>query len=152
MIVYATLDDAEILTDIALKSKAYWGYSKDIIESWRDDLTVSEQMFTDYTICKYMFENEVAGFYILERANIRTSFLKFLFISPDFIKKGIGHQLLNHAIDYCKEGSCAILNVLSDPNAESFYAKYGFEVIALVESSIPGRTLPEMELLFPENQ
>ena len=152
MIVRATLEDAIVLTNIALESKGYWGYTTKQIESWREDLTVTPIMFEEYNICKYVVNNEIAGFYILERANIRTSILQFLFISPSYIKKGIGHLLIQHAIEYCKEGSSAILNVLSDPNAESFYAKYGFEVIALRESSIPGRSLPEMELLFPENQ
>tara|TARA_R110001632_G_scaffold6324_5_gene25836 strand:- start:13044 stop:13502 length:459 start_codon:yes stop_codon:yes gene_type:complete len=152
MIVRATLEDAEVLTEIAVKSKAYWGYENDQVESWREDLTVTPIMFEAYNICKYVIDNEIAGFYILERANIRTSFLNFLFISPDYIKQGIGHQLLQHAMAYCKDGGSAILNVLSDPNAASFYAKYGFEVIAQRQSSIPGRFLPEMELEFPENQ
>ncbi len=152
MIVRATLEDAEVLTEIAVKSKAYWGYENDQVESWREDLTVTPKMFDESNIYKYIVDNQIGGFYILERANIRTSFLNFLFISPDYIKQGIGHQLLQHAIAYCKDGGSAILNVLSDPNAASFYAKYGFEVIAQRESSIPGRFLPEMELEFPENQ
>jgi len=152
MIVRATLEDAEVLTEIAVKSKAYWGYENDQVESWREDLTVTPKMFDESNIYKYIVDNQIGGFYILERANIRTSFLNFLFISPDYIKQGIGHQLLQHAIAYCKDGGSAILNVLSDPNAASFYAKYGFEVIDQRESSIPGRFLPEMELEFPENQ
>lgn len=152
MIVRAVLSDAETLTEIAMSSKAYWGYTDEQVESWREDLTITPQMFEDWNIYKYLVDGQIAGFYILNRANIRTSFLEFLFISPNYIKQGIGDQLLKHAIEYCKEGSSAILNVLSDPNAQSFYAKYGFEVIAEIESSIPGRTLPEMELLFPENQ
>jgi N-acetylglutamate synthase-like GNAT family acetyltransferase len=152
MIVRATLEDAEVLTEIAVKSKAYWGYDVDVVESWREDLTVTPIMFEEYNICKYVVDHEIAGFYILERANIRTSFLNFLFVSPDYIKQGIGHQLLQHAVAYCKDGGSAILNVLSDPNAASFYAKYGFEVIDQRESSVPGRFLPEMELEFPENQ
>jgi len=152
MIVRATLEDAEVLTEIAVKSKAYWGYENDQVESWREDLTVTPKMFDESNIYKYIVDNQIGGFYILERANIRTSFLNFLFVSPDYIKQGIGHQLLEHAISYCKDGGSAILNVLSDPNAASFYAKYGFEVIAQRESSIPGRFLPEMELEFPENQ
>tara|TARA_R110000787_G_scaffold3540_3_gene13795 strand:+ start:3670 stop:4128 length:459 start_codon:yes stop_codon:yes gene_type:complete len=152
MIVIATLEDAIVLTNIAIESKAYWGYTNEQIESWREDLTVTSIMFEESNIFKYVIDHEIAGFYILERANIRISILQFLFISPNHIKKGIGNQLLQHVIEYCKRGSSAILNVLSDPNAESFYAKYGFEVIALRESSISGRFLPVMELLFPENQ
>lgn len=151
MIVSAEISDAKTLTEIALKSKAFWGYSDSQIESWREDLTITSKMFEDWNIYKYLIDNEIAGFYILNRANIRTSFLEFLFVAPNFIGNGIGKKLLDHACNYCISGSCAILNVLSDPNAEKFYAKYGFKVIERRESSIEGRFLPEMELEFPEN-
>mgnify|MGYP000235831416 FL=1 len=151
MIVLATISDVNQLTQIALKSKAFWGYSDEKIESWREDLTITPKMFEEWNIYKYTIDNEIAGFYILNRANIRTSFLEFLFVSPKFIKKGIGTKLLNHAKAYCIEGSSAILNVLSDPNAEAFYAKNGFKVIAKRESSIKGRFLPEMEFEIIEN-
>lgn len=151
MIVIADKNDANQLTQIALKSKAFWGYSDAQIESWREDLTITPKMFEDWNIYKYSIDNEIAGFYILNRANIRTSFLEFLFVAPKFIKKGIGTKLLNHAKEYCVDGSSAILNVLSDPNAESFYAKHGFKVIAKRESSVKGRFLPEMEFEIIEN-
>ncbi len=151
MIVKANISDAKLLTEIALESKAFWGYSKDLIERWREDLTVTPTMFKEWNVYKFVFENEIAGFYILNRANIRTSFLEFLFVSPKFIKKGIGTQLLNHAKDSCLGSGCAILNVLSDPNAKSFYTKHRFKVIAETESSVPERFLPEMEFEFVEN-
>ena len=151
MIVKATISDLQKLTEIALKSKAFWDYSDAQIESWREDLTVTYKMFEDWNIYKYLIENEIVGFYILNRVNIRTSVLEFLFVTPRFIKQGIGKQLLDHAIEYCIEGSCAILNVLSDPNAEAFYLKNGFKLLATRESSIPGRLLPELELEFLQN-
>ena len=151
MIVKADVLDAKQLTAIALQSKAFWGYSNELIESWEEDLTVTPKMFEDWNIYKYATDDEIVGFYILNRANIRTSFLEFLFVSPKFIGQGIGTQLLNHANNYCIKGGCAILNVLSDPNAKSFYAKHGFKVIAETESSIHGRFLPEMEFEILEN-
>lgn len=146
MIERAKSSDGEILTEIALRSKAFWGYSNEQIESWREDLTVFPEMFEKYTISKYLVENQIAGFYILEEVNALTSNLKFLFISPDFIKKGIGYQLLQHAIVTSKTQGHTKMLVLSDPNAETFYAKHGFKVYAQMESSVPGRFLPEMEL------
>ncbi|WP_159946657.1 GNAT family N-acetyltransferase [Polaribacter septentrionalilitoris] len=151
MIVKATVSDAKQLTEIAIQSKAFWGYSNELIESWREDLTVTPKMFQEWNIYKYVLDNEIAGFYILNRANIRTSFLEFLFVSPKFINQGLGTKLLNHAKDYCLEGSSAIINVLSDPNAKSFYEKHGFKIIAERESSILGRFLPEMEFEILEN-
>ncbi|MCI2228883.1 GNAT family N-acetyltransferase [Polaribacter sp. MSW13] len=152
MIFKAAVYDAKILTDIALKSKAFWGYSQEELCIWIDELTITSKTFDECNIYKYIIKDKIVGFYVLERANIRTSFLNFLFISPQYIKHGIGSKLLCHAIENCIEGSCAILNVLSDPNAEGFYAKHGFKVVNKIESSIKGRFLPEMELEFLENQ
>ncbi|WKD85892.1 hypothetical protein KCTC32516_01240 [Polaribacter huanghezhanensis] len=48
MIVKAAPSDAETLTQIALESKAYWGYSSAQLESWRSDLTILPETFNDW--------------------------------------------------------------------------------------------------------
>ncbi|WP_428741350.1 GNAT family N-acetyltransferase [Tenacibaculum sp.] len=151
MIIKAEIQDQELLTTIALQSKAYWGYSEEQIEKWREDLTVKPKMFEEWRIYKYLINDTIGGFYILNRTNLKTSILEFLFVVPNFINQGIGSKLLEHVKAYCKKEFCTVLNVLADPNAESFYLKHGFRVINKQESSIKGRFLPEMELLFPEN-
>ncbi len=151
MIVKAVASDAEILTQIAIESKAYWGYTSEQIESWKSDLTILPETFNDWRGCKFMIDTEIVGFYLLNRLNSRTCVLEFLFVKPKFIGKNIGRQLIEHAILNCRTNSCEVLNVLSDPNAVAFYAKYGFKTISLKESSVPGRFLPEMEIEFPEN-
>jgi GNAT superfamily N-acetyltransferase len=151
MIVKAQIQDANLLTEIAISSKAHWGYSKEQMELWKDDLTVTPKMFADCNIYKFQVNDITAGFYVLYRANIRTSFLDFLFVTPKFTNQGIGSKLLEHVKKSCISGSCAVLNVLSDPNSDAFYLKQGFEIIGKRESSIKGRFLSEMELYFPEN-
>ncbi|AUC86083.1 GNAT family N-acetyltransferase [Polaribacter sp. ALD11] len=151
MLVEATISDAKILTQIVLESKAYWGYSEDQIEGWREDLMVTSKMFEDWHVYKYLIDTKIVGFCILNTTNARRSIIEFLFVSPKVIKQRIGKQLLDHVIEHCIGCSSVVLNVLSDPNAKRFYAKHGFKVIAETESSIPGRLLPEMELEFPEN-
>ena len=151
MIVTARSSDLDELTVIALKSKALWGYSDHQIESWREELTVTPKILDECTVYTYIQHQQIIGFYVLNRVNIRTSYLDFLFVLPEYIGKGIGSELLTHAIDFTSKGGCAILNVLSDPNTEVFYANYGFQTIHRKESSIPNRCLPEMELEFPEN-
>ena len=152
MIIPAKSSDATMLTEIALESKAHWGYTAAQLESWRDDLTILPKTFDSWRGSKFMSENEIAGFYLVNRVNIRTWYLEFLFVKPKFIGKNIGKQLIEHAIASCRANSCEVLNVLSDPNAESFYAMHGFKTLSQKESSIPGRFLPEMELEFPENR
>ena len=44
MIVPAEITDAKQLTKIALQSKAFWGYSDELIANWKDDLTVTLKM------------------------------------------------------------------------------------------------------------
>ena len=152
MIVSAKSSDASMLTEIALESKAHWGYTAAQIESWREDLTILPETFDSWRGSKFMMNNEIAGFYLLNRVNARTCYVEFLFVRPKFIGKSIGRQLIEHAIESCRTNSCEVLNVLSDPNAESFYAKHGFKTMYQTESSIPGRFLPEMEIQFPENR
>jgi N-acetylglutamate synthase-like GNAT family acetyltransferase len=151
MFVKADSNDADALTQIALKSKAFWGYSKEQLESWREDLTILPETFNDWSGFKYLYEDEIAGFYLLNRINSRTCVLEFLFVLPKFMGKDMGRQLLEHALENCSTNSCEVLNVLSDPHAELFYSKYGFKTISIKESSVPGRFLPEMEIEFPEN-
>jgi len=151
MIIPAKSSDASVLTKIALESKSYWGYTVDQIESWREDLTIRPNIFDSWSGAKFMIGKEIAGFYLLNRANANTCYVEFLFVRPKFIGKNIGKQLIVHVIESCSAMSCEVLHVLSDPHAESFYAKHGFKTICHSESSIPGRFLPEMEFRFTEN-
>lgn len=40
LIRLARVTEAEILSDLALRSKAHWGYDAEFIEACRDELTV----------------------------------------------------------------------------------------------------------------
>lgn len=151
MFVDAQPSDAERLTEIAISSKAYWGYTDEQMDSWKEDLTILPSHFDEWRGKKFVVKDKIAGFYLLNRVNARTCILEFLFVEPNSIGKGLGKQLIEHAIEGCRNNNCEVLNVLSDPNAESFYAKHGFKTIYRKKSSIPGRFLPEMELHFLEN-
>jgi ribosomal protein S18 acetylase RimI-like enzyme len=137
---------AKKLTKIALQSKAHWGYSAVQIESWKEELMVIPKMFQHSVIHKYLIDTEIAGFYILENTQPHSASLAFLFVAPQFIKQGIGKQLVVHAIEYSRKNNYTFLKVLSDPNAARFYKKYGFKIISQKQSSIAGRFLPAMEL------
>jgi N-acetylglutamate synthase-like GNAT family acetyltransferase len=146
MIVKAVEDDLQRLTEIAIESKAYWGYTAEQIESWREDLTVHTKQFQQWDVYKFVSDKEIAGFYCLDlNASKTTSSLEFLFVLPKFIGKAIGSQLLQHAFQESIQQDKLKMKVLSDPNAASFYTKHGFVEISKEESSISGRFLPVME-------
>ena len=67
-----------------------------------------------------------------------------MWIDPDFIGQGLGGALHKKVI--CEARSLKIdrLTTLSDPQAQGFYQKMGWRLIADIPSSIPGRTLPQM--------
>ena len=145
MIVDASIKDAKELTRIALKSKSFWGYSDELIESWREDLTVTSKMLKDWNVCKYVIDDKIVGFYILNQPEDKSIELEFLFVLPNLIGKGIGKKLLNHSIEKGINLNCNEMIVLADPNAKYFYAYKGFETIYEKESSISNRFLPVMK-------
>ena len=145
MIVKAHISDAKVLSEIAMISKGYWGYTKEQLDSWIADLTISEQMISKMIVYKFIAINEIVGFYILNQPKEHSIELEFLFVHPKFIGKGIGNSLIQHAFEKAKFLNCKRITVLSDPNAASFYKAKGFYEIDKKESSISGRFLPILQ-------
>ena len=92
-------------------------------------------MLKDCTAYKYCIDLDIVGFYILNSKNIRIPILEFLFVSSKYIKQNISKQFLTHAILKCIGNSAAALKIFLDPNAKAFYLKYGFNLIAEIESN-----------------
>ena len=146
MIVPADVSDGKILTDIALISKAFWGYADDLIESWREELTITSKMIEEMMIYKFLQDNTIVGFYALNPPKENTIELEMLFVLPDFIGRKIGKQLLYHSFEKAKDLGCNSMTLLADPNAVAFYESRGFYEIDRKESSIPNRFLPILKV------
>ena len=140
-----------ILTDISFKSKHYWYYPEEYYEIWKDELTISERYIEDNRVFVAETNNRVVGYFsIIEvkedfwagKVFVKHGFwLEHIFIKPNFIKKGIGSQLIKFATKYCEENNIELLNIFSDPNAKGFYQKIGAKYISEYESSIENRTV-----------
>lgn len=141
MIVSATKNDVQDLTQIALISKAYWGYTEEQIQSWTEDLTVTYKMIEEMMVFKFILNNEIVGFYILNQPKNSTIELEFLFVHPDAIGQKVGKQLLAHAIEKATLLNAKAITLLADPNAQAFYQSQGFISTGKKESSIPNRFL-----------
>lgn len=59
-ILRASSNYHKILTDITI-DKAFWGYSQNQIEIWKDDLTISENYINKNEVYKLILENEIIG-------------------------------------------------------------------------------------------
>lgn len=138
--------DANAITALTLRSKNYWNYGSELIESWREELTISADFIENNEVYKLIDKDELVGFYIYSIENQSTIRLDFLFIEPKFIGKGYGKILVNDFLNRIKTTTFKSVIVDADPNAEPFYNRLGFQVIGQLPSSIEGRFLPIMEL------
>jgi len=138
--------DHEILTQITKKSKAYWGYSNEQIEDWSPFLTVTEEYIETNSVFNLMLDNQIIGYYSFFHESENSIKLDNLFVLPDFIGKGFGKLLMNDFLVRLQDLSVQKIVLNSEPNAESFYIKFGFVKIGQIETSIKDRYLPIMEL------
>lgn len=145
----AISDEAEYLSELALRSKAYWGYPEDFMAACRAELTVeADRMRGDDYRCFVAVENgSVLGFYSVEPVSENVFELDALFVEPDRIGRGIGRLLIRHALDTLAKQGAARLLIQGDPHATEFYLAAGARRIGSRESgSIPGRSLPLFEI------
>ena len=94
-IIKAEIDDNEILTTITKKSKAYWGYSENILREWEQLLTVTKDYIANNQVFKLIQNNQIIGYYSYYSIDNNTIKLDNLFILPEFIGKGFGKMLMN---------------------------------------------------------
>jgi len=141
-------EEAKALTDLALRSKAHWGYDADFLEACRDDLAVTP--FEIETLSVHVAESggRIAGFYVLDWEE--PAELTFLFVDPDFIGAGVGRTLWDHVVANAQDLGLSELVVHSDPEAEPFYRAMGCERFAEIDSPVePGRKLPLLRFAVP---
>lgn len=145
MIVSAKTSDGNLLTELALTSKAFWGYDAELVETLRNDLTVTSKMIEERMVFKFLHNDKTAGFYMLNPPSENKIELEMLFVLPEFIGKGIGKKLVQHSFEKVKKINAISMTLLADPNAEQFYKSQGFKIISKKESSVKNRFLPVMQ-------
>jgi len=135
------------LSQLAIESKAYWGYSTDFLKACAEELTISVADMVSsrfiYMLCES--DTEIIGFYAIERLSRDKAELDALFVKPSHIGTGAGKKLITHAIDQARKMRCTTFAIQSDPHAEKFYLAMGAVVVGEQESkSVSGRYLPMM--------
>ena len=134
------------LTELTIRSKSHWNYSKEQIEEWRDDLTVSEINILEKEVYKLANRNDLIGYYSYFKINDLDVKLENLFIEPKFISQGFGKMLMTDFLQRIQKSKFERVLLDADPNVEKFYEQFGFKVIGKLETSIRNRFLPIMEM------
>jgi GNAT superfamily N-acetyltransferase len=145
----ARIQEAEELSELAFRSKCYWGYDQEFMESCRDDLTYTPAKIAsrDYNFQVYENDARVVALYALHHIQTGVAELEAFFVDPPYIGNGIGTRLLEHAKLTANAQGVNRLIIQSDPYAQEFYLLMGARAIGSRESdSIPGRYLPLFEL------
>lgn len=146
--------DADALTAISLASKKYWGYPDELMEIWRNFLTVTPGTIAENLV--YVAQTgpgggtneEIAGYYSLTGGAQRHRELHALFIQPKYIGRGVGTELFRHARWRARSLDSKLLVIASDPNAEGFYLRQGARRLQMVETQPPGRKIPLLGLVL----
>ena len=141
----ALSQDSKQLTALALRSKAHWGYSQEFMVACHEELSqpCKKIMAPEFHFFVSEVAGSVTGFYAVEQLSAREFELEALFVEPDWIGKGVGRLLMNHAkAEVLSQGGRSIY-IQADPNSAGFYQAIGGALIGQKESaSIPGRFLP----------
>jgi len=143
----ARADEAAALSALAIASKAHWGYTPEQMAVFEAELTVTADHLAaaDAHVLEDPDRGPV-GFYTLIASSPGAVEIEHLFVAVDRLRSGCGSVLLRHARARAAARGASRLVVQSDPNAEGFYLAHGARVLERIPSSIPGRTIPWLEL------
>jgi ribosomal protein S18 acetylase RimI-like enzyme len=139
-------DEAETLTQLALRSKRSWGYDDDFMAAIHDDMIVlAEWLAHDYAMVAE--DGAVIAGYGIMRVDAAEAYVRDLFVDPPFMRNGVGMALFDNMLAFARAQGVRRLTLVADPNAVGFYERYGMREVARESSSyVPGRTLPVMAM------
>jgi GNAT superfamily N-acetyltransferase len=140
----AVVGDAARLTDLALRSKAVWGYDAAFMDACRVELTIGAESIPRQPTFLLEERGRIAGFYQLRLSGPSAAVAQF-FIAPEALRSGLGRRLWRHLERTARDAGAHRLEVDSDPNAEGFYLAMGMMRRGEAPSgSIAERLLPHL--------
>ncbi|MEX0368652.1 MAG: GNAT family N-acetyltransferase [Ruegeria sp.] len=138
--------EAAALRDLALRSKAHWGYDASFMAACVSPFTFEPDDFDRMEIAVIDGPTGPAAFAALEYEGT-TAHLDKAFVDPSAMGQGLGRRLMTWAAERARAAGATHILIESDPFAEAFYAAMGARTIGSVPSeAIPGRRLPLMRL------
>ncbi|MGA5823836.1 GNAT family N-acetyltransferase [Kitasatospora sp. NPDC094028] len=134
--------EAGRLTDLALRSKAHWGYDEAFMAACREELTVDAAAIERSFVEVAEEDGRLLGFAVLTAVPPGGA-LDLMFVDPPAIGRGVGRALFEHVRARAVALGLRRFTIDSDPNAERFYLAMGAARVGATPSgSIPGRELP----------
>ena len=139
----ARAEDLATLGDIAMRSKAHWGYDEDFLDACREELSPTESDLGP-GLMTWEDESPRAVAHLVMAGDLAE--LHLLFVAPEAMGRGIGRDLFGWACDHARAEGATRLGLDADPFATPFYEKMGCVQVGEVPSATwPDRMLPRME-------
>ncbi|MHC4933837.1 MAG: GNAT family N-acetyltransferase, partial [Planctomycetota bacterium] len=123
-----------MLSELAFRSKAHWGYSDESMRACHAELSLSPAYIETQPTFILELHGQVIGFYALEHLTDTEVDLGYLFVEPAAIGRGHGRRLIEHAKDQAVGLGFRSMVIQGDPHAEKFYRMVGGEQTGLRES------------------
>ncbi|ABC33150.1 Histone acetyltransferase HPA2/related acetyltransferase [Hahella chejuensis KCTC 2396] len=141
-------EECVVLSEIAMESKAVWGYSQEFMDACQAELTYSEDYMSRHTVYTAVARSgEIAGFYSLRALSPVCTEMDALFVRPDYMRQGVGRALIEHAVLWAYQCGYHLMMIQGDPNAAGFYQTFGATLIGYADSTrFPGRKLPLFQI------
>ncbi|GLV55840.1 N-acetyltransferase [Dictyobacter sp. S3.2.2.5] len=141
----AVPQDAALIKQIMLASKAHWGYSENWIAAWGNHLTISPAYIRENDI--YIARENpqsVLGFHGIKLHEKGLCERLELWVIPQRIGTGIGRLLFLHALEMARALGASEMQWEADPHAVGFYHHMGAYHIREIDSKLEGQRLPVM--------
>nr|WSW42049.1 GNAT family N-acetyltransferase [Streptomyces sp. NBC_01001] len=118
--------EAEALTALVLRSKAYWGYDAEFLASCAHELRIRAGEVADrrIVVAEATSGGRVLGVASLEGA-APVARLGLLFVEPDAVGRGVGRRLYRDALRRAAALGFRRLLIDADPHAAGFYRAMG---------------------------
>jgi GNAT superfamily N-acetyltransferase len=132
--------ECAMLSDLALRSKAYWGYDPVFVQACRDDLSVDPRDAKAGRVVVLVEDETPLGLYVLaagERPH--EAQINLLFVEPDAIGTGAGRALWDHLVAKARAEGYRRLRIESDPFALGFYQSMGACLSGKARSAVHNR-------------
>lgn len=137
--------DIESLTELAVRSKRHWGYSKEAMELWNINLTMTEEFLNTHTVIKATLEDDIVGFFALEEIQATTRIAQYWVDTP-FMRKGYGSAMFKYLKDFLKSNHVEKATIVLDPNGLAFFENKGAKVLNKIEHKVKNKFLLIVEI------
>jgi GNAT superfamily N-acetyltransferase len=127
----AAVDEGERLKEIAISSKAFWGYELDKVKEWADHGDFSPAQLGELSVFVAQAGERAIGWSSFE-PRWELWWLADLWIEPAWIGKGVSARVFRHGARHAQREGAKRLEWEADPNSIGFYEKMGPGICATV--------------------